>query len=210
MITVFAFLPGECDSVCFPLRRGEENKLFLLSMASVKEINGRLNNQPFLCGYTPSKEDANAFNDLFGDNAAVIQWMARMASYYQKERDSLLHGDAPKATAPAAAATSSAPKAQAAPAKAEEDIDLFGEETEEDKAALASKKAADAEKKKAKPAAVAKSSIVMDIKPWDDETNLKEFVEKLKAVQKDVSRLGSAQVCPRCLRHPEASSDDHH
>lgn len=36
-----------------------------------------------------------------------------------------------------------------------------------------------ADKKSKKPALIAKSSIVLDVKPWDDETDMKEM-EKVK------------------------------
>eukprot|EP00331_Platyophrya_macrostoma_P021275 CAMPEP_0176446744 /NCGR_PEP_ID=MMETSP0127-20121128/24517_1 /TAXON_ID=938130 /ORGANISM="Platyophrya macrostoma, Strain WH" /LENGTH=80 /DNA_ID=CAMNT_0017832855 /DNA_START=40 /DNA_END=278 /DNA_ORIENTATION=- len=78
---------------------------------SLKELNGRLTAQPFLAGYTVSQEDAKAFAEMFGNNINVIQWAARMASYYQAERDQIL-----KPVAAAPAASSSTAPAKAAPA----------------------------------------------------------------------------------------------
>jgi len=157
---------------------------------SVKEINGRLTSQPFVSGFSPSQEDAKTFAELFGNNVNVIQWVARMASYYQAERDEIA---APPTSAAPKAAAAAAPKAAAA---ADDDIDLFGEETEEDKAALEAKKKAETDKKKEKKAVIAKSSILIDIKPWEDTTDLKELAEKLHAIHKDGLLWGDHKLVP--------------
>lgn len=155
---------------------------------SLKELNGRLTTQPYMSGYSVSQEDAKIFAEMFGSNVNVIQWAARMAAYYQAERDQLLAGN----KAPAAAASS----AKAAAAEDDDDVDLFGEETEEDKAALEAKKKKDEEKKKEKKAIIAKSSILIDIKPWDDTTDLKELASMLHAIEKDGLIWGDHKLVP--------------
>jgi len=89
-------------------------------------------------------------------------------------------------------------KPVAAPAKADadDDVDLFGEVTEEEKQAEEARKKAEADKKAAKKAVIAKSSILIDIKPWDDTTDLKELVGKLHAVQKDGLVWGDHKLVP--------------
>lgn len=62
-------------------------------MSTLKELNGRLTSQPYVSGFQPSKEDARIFAEMFGDKVHVAQWAARMASYYQSERDALLKSD---------------------------------------------------------------------------------------------------------------------
>lgn len=37
----------------------------------------------------------------------------------------------------------------------------------------------------AEPALVAKSSVVFDVKPWDDETDMKEMEKAVRAVQSE-------------------------
>ncbi|CUG90357.1 translation elongation factor 1-beta, putative [Bodo saltans] len=176
------------------------------------ELDAKLKGKMFLGGAKPTAEDVKAFNDLLGaGNNNIYRWVKNLASYTEAERKAF--GAAVKVTAPveqviaAAAAAPAAPAAAAAPAKKEEpkkeepkkveakpaapaadsddDVDLFGEETEEDKAALEAKKKADAEKKKEKKVVIAKSSILIDIKPWDDTTDLKELAAKLHAIEKD-------------------------
>jgi elongation factor 1-beta len=172
-------------------------------MSNLKEINGRLTSQPYVAGYVASKEDAALFEQMFGTHTAVAQWAARLATYYASERAEILSpkpAAAPKAAAAPAAAA--APKAAAPKAAAKDDedsdIDLFGEETEEEKAALEAKKKADvdaaAAKKKAAP--IAKSSILLDIKPWEDTQDLNELALKIKAVERDGLLWGAHKLVP--------------
>lgn len=41
------------------------------------------------------------------------------------------------------------------------------------------------DKKSKKPALIAKSSIVLDVKPWDDETDMKLMEQKVRTIVKD-------------------------
>merc|ERR1711994_1187473 len=75
-------------------------------------------------------------------------------------------------------AASAAPAPKSAPAPAEEDddddVDLFGSDEEEDdeekKRITEERLKAYHEKKSKKPALIAKTSVLLDVKPWDDET----------------------------------------
>lgn len=42
-----------------------------------------------------------------------------------------------------------------------------------------------AEKKSKKPAVIAKSSIVLDVKPWDDETDMKKMESEVRTIAVD-------------------------
>ncbi|KPI85776.1 putative translation elongation factor 1-beta [Leptomonas seymouri] len=162
-------------------------------MSTLKEINGRLASQPFVSGFSASSEDARIFEEMFGSNTNVIQWVARMASYYQAERDAILTGASEKTAEPAKKAAAPAPKAAAAD---DDDIDLFGETTEEEAAALEAKKKADAEKKKAKKEVIAKSSILFDVKAWDDTVDLEALAKKLHAIKRDGLIWGDFKFVP--------------
>ena len=95
----------------------------------------------------------------------------------------------------AAAAAAAAPAAPAEEKKEEEEEeeeeDLFGdddddEEDEEAAAAMEAKLRAEAEKKKAEKEAnkkVEKSLLVINIKPYDEETDLKALFQKIRATQ---------------------------
>merc|ERR1719168_202395 len=96
-------------------------------------------------------------------------------------------------------------KAAPAPAKKEEsedeDVDLFGSESEEEEDAEKDKVrqerlAAYAAKKAKKPALIAKSSILLDVKPWDDETDMKALEDQVRTIQCDGLVWGASKLIP--------------
>jgi elongation factor 1-beta len=94
-------------------------------------------------------------------------------------------------------AGSVAPAAAAAPAK-DDDFDLF-EDDEDDAEAQRVKEErlkAYAEKKSKKPAVIAKSSVLLDIKPWDDETDMKALEESVRSINMDGLVWGSSKLVP--------------
>jgi len=85
----------------------------------------------------------------------------------------------------------------------DDDFDLFGdddddeeEETEEEKRIKEERVKKYNDKKSKKPALIAKSSILLDIKPWDDETDLKEMERLVKTIQMDGLVWGAAKLVP--------------
>ncbi|OEH74521.1 elongation factor 1-beta [Cyclospora cayetanensis] len=73
-----------------------------------------------------------------------------------------------------------APKGK--PAEEEDDIDLFGEETAEDKEAL--KKLSDSKKnEKKKKQVINKSMLVIEVKPSSSETNLDDIEKEIRKIQ---------------------------
>lgn len=105
--------------------------------------------------------------------------------------------------APVAAAKPVPAPAKAAPASAaddDDDVDLFGSEDEdEDKAAaeLREKRLAEyAAKKSKKPALIAKSNVILDIKPWDDETDMKLMEQEVRKITMDGLLLGASKLVP--------------
>jgi len=95
----------------------------------------------------------------------------------------------------------SAPKA-AAPSKKEEsdDEDLFASDNEEESAEAekikAERIAAYAAKKSAKPALIAKSNVILDCKPWDDETDMKQMEKVVRAIEKPGLLWGASKLVP--------------
>ncbi|KAL4364521.1 hypothetical protein S245_022787 [Arachis hypogaea] len=92
--------------------------------------------------------------------------------------------------APAEAAPA---KAAAAAAAADDDLDLFGDETEEDKKAAEEREAA---KKTTKKKESGKSSVLLDVKPWDDETDMKKLEEAVRSIQMEGLLWGASKLVP--------------
>ncbi|XP_072007119.1 elongation factor 1-delta isoform X3 [Engystomops pustulosus] len=82
----------------------------------------------------------------------------------------------------------------------DDDIDLFGsdEEQEDSEAARIREERLRqyAEKKSKKPGVIAKSSILLDVKPWDDETDMAKLEECVRTVQMDGLVWGSSKLVP--------------
>ena len=96
-----------------------------------------------------------------------------------------------------------------APAKAEpakpaadddDDVDLFGSDDEEEDAEAArvreERLKAYAEKKSKKPALIAKTSVLLDVKPWDDETDMNAMLENVKSIKKEGLVWGASKLVP--------------
>ncbi|XP_049930500.1 eukaryotic translation elongation factor 1 delta a (guanine nucleotide exchange protein) isoform X1 [Epinephelus moara] len=109
---------------------------------------------------------------------------------------------------PAAVPCAKAVTVQAAPAKQvkvenggddeDDDIDLFGSDEEDEEAARIKQERLDAyaAKKSKKPALIAKSSILLDVKPWDDETDMAKLEECVRSVQMDGLLWGASKLVP--------------
>ncbi|XP_053501994.1 eukaryotic translation elongation factor 1 delta b (guanine nucleotide exchange protein) isoform X4 [Ictalurus furcatus] len=91
-------------------------------------------------------------------------------------------------------------KTPPAPADDEDDdIDLFGSDDEVDEEAERLKEQRLQEyaaKKAKKPAIIAKSSILLDVKPWDDETDMAKMEECVRSIQVDGLLWGASKLVP--------------
>ena len=56
--------------------------------------------------------------------------------------------------------------------------------------------AAYAAKKSKKPALIAKTSVLLDVKPWDDETDMNEMLKAVKAIEMDGLLWGASKLVP--------------
>ncbi|KAG7310694.1 hypothetical protein JYU34_003499 [Plutella xylostella] len=95
-----------------------------------------------------------------------------------------------------------AAKPTPAPAADDDDdgVDLFGSDDEEESAEAArireERLAAYNAKKSKKPVLIAKSNIILDVKPWDDETDMKALEEAVRAISTDGLLWGAAKLVP--------------
>jgi elongation factor 1-beta len=114
--------------------------------------------------------------------ANILRWYKHVAAL--QALNVAFPAPATPAAAPAAAATEEAKPvakpAAAAAAEEDDDVDLFGEETEEEKAANEARK--DAATKTAKAGPVGRSAVIMDVKPWGEETDMVELEKKVRQI----------------------------
>merc|ERR1712106_1187020 len=97
-------------------------------------------------------------------------------------------------------AAKAAPAAPAPAADDDDDVDLFGsddeDEDEEKKRITEERLKAYHEKKAEKPQVIAKTSVLFDVKPWDDETDHAEMLKACKSIEMDGLLWGASKLVP--------------
>ncbi|GAB0089638.1 Probable elongation factor 1-delta [Sergentomyia squamirostris] len=146
---------------------------------------------------TPGTELFDRLSSVETENEklrSVIDKMEKLVLSLQ-DRVSALEKGQPKASVPP-------PAAAAAKVAADDDddgVDLFASESEDDEAADKIKEARLAEyaaKKAKKPALIAKSNIIFDIKPWDDETDMKAMETQVRQITMEGLLWGASKLVP--------------
>lgn len=181
------------------------------SGAGLEKLNEYLLTRSYISGYQASRDDLTVYTAIASapDSKYVnlARWYSHITALLGVSFPGAATGvkiagsPASSATrdftpAPAPATPAAVPVATASVPAAEEeedddDLDLFGEETEEEKAASAKR---DAEKKASgKKAVVGKSSVLMDVKPWDDETDMKELEKAVRSVEQEGLTWGASK-----------------
>jgi len=101
---------------------------------------------------------------------------------------------------PAPVKSDPAPKQSREKAEDDDDVDLFGSDSEGEDAEAAKVReerlAAYAAKKSKKPALIAKSNIILDVKPWDDETDMKVIEVEVRKIETDGLLWGASKLVP--------------
>jgi len=173
----------------------------LKTPAGLKALNEYMASRSYLEGYTPSKADKVVFEALGGapgaDYVNALRWYNHILSY-GGERNSFPGQE--KAVTAYGSGGAAAPAAADDDDDDDDDVDLFGSDDEEEDAEAAKireeRLAAYAAKKSNKPALIAKSMITLDVKPWDDETDLKAMEDAVRGITMDGLVWGVSQFVP--------------
>merc|ERR1711899_222799 len=167
----------------------------LKTAAGVKALNDYLAENSYIEGYVPSQADTAVFEALSGapkDAPYALRWYNHIKSFAAGMKQF------PKAQKDAASYVSGG--AAAAAKDDDDDVDLFGssdeEESEEKKRITEERLKAYHEKKSKKPALIAKTSVLLDIKPWDDETDMDKMLECAKTIEKEGLVWGAHKLVP--------------
>ncbi|XP_047449361.1 phenylalanine--tRNA ligase beta subunit [Mugil cephalus] len=167
----------------------------LSSQAGLKALNNFLADKSYIEGFVASQADTTVFDAIPSPPSPtfchLLRWYNHVKSF-QMERACL----------PSAKSQFVFPASPTAPAEStsDDDIDLFGSDDEAESAEAARIKeqrlAEYAAKKSKKPALVAKSSILLDVKPWDDETDMAKLEECVRSVSMDGLLWGQSKLVP--------------
>ncbi|QLG73291.1 hypothetical protein HG535_0E03750 [Zygotorulaspora mrakii] len=153
---------------------------------TLQKLNTFLADKSYIEGTSASQADVSVYKAFQKAYPDFARWFNHIAAKSDE------FSSFPAASAPAAAAEE---------AEDDDEVDLFGSDDEEDDAQAEKLKAeriaeynARKANKPAKPAA--KSIVTIDVKPWDDETDLEEMVANVKAVEMDGLTWGAHQFIP--------------
>ncbi|RVE64728.1 hypothetical protein OJAV_G00128650 [Oryzias javanicus] len=160
---------------------------------TIKHISSR-QDKSYVEGFVASQADAAVFDAIRSTPPQTLQHLLRWYNHiksFQMDRARL------PATKTQFVLLNACPSSDHA---SDEDIDLFGSEDEAESAETARIKeqrlAEYAAKKSKKPALIAKSSILLDVKPWDDETDMSKLEECVRSVRMDGLLWGQSKLLP--------------
>merc|ERR1712226_368978 len=160
--------------------------------AGVKALNDFLAERAYVEGFVPSQVDVAVFEAMAGkapgaDMAHALRWYNQIKSYSGAESKKFPGvKDASKYMAAGGAAPAGGDDD-------DDDVDLFGSSDEEESE---ERLKAYHEKKSKKPALIAKTSVLLDIKPWDDETDMNEMLKCAKSITKEGLVWGASKLVP--------------
>uniref|UniRef100_A0A0E0EFM3 Translation elongation factor EF1B beta/delta subunit guanine nucleotide exchange domain-containing protein n=1 Tax=Oryza meridionalis TaxID=40149 RepID=A0A0E0EFM3_9ORYZ len=162
----------------------------------LKSLEQHLSGKTYVSGNAISKDDIKVFAAVPSKPGAEFPNAARWYDTVAAALASRFPGKAVGVNLPGGGAASSAAAAAPAAKDADEDdddLDLFGDETEEDKKAADERAASKASSKKKESG---KSSVLLDVKPWDDETDMKKLEESVRSVQMEGLTWGASKLVP--------------
>jgi len=172
-----------------------------LSDQGMTLLDNWVRTRSYIVGYGPSQADVKSYQALKSSPAVekfphAYRWYKHIASF--ESEFSTLPGDPSKEftaygpeTSELASNPAKAPNSEkeAEGGEDDDDVDLFGSEDEEEDAEnerIKAERLEEYKKKKAgktKPAA--KSIVTLDVKPWDDETDMKALEASVRGIEKD-------------------------
>eukprot|EP01102_Stenamoeba_stenopodia_P017510 TRINITY_DN628_c0_g1_i1.p1 TRINITY_DN628_c0_g1~~TRINITY_DN628_c0_g1_i1.p1 ORF type:complete len:217 (-),score=84.90 TRINITY_DN628_c0_g1_i1:59-709(-) len=152
---------------------------------NVEQLNKHLENNSYVNGYVPSQQDAATFTKIGSEPDAkyphAARWYRHIASYDAEARAAW--GGEAAAEAPAKAEEKTEAKADAG----DDDVDLFGDDEEDEEwekeRARRAKELEDKRAAEGKTKPVAKSAVILDVKPIDDETDMAELERLVREIQ---------------------------
>jgi len=190
----------------------------------IAELNKYLETRSYVEGFRPSGADSSLLCQIHAcvDSKKyphVSRWLNHISSFSSCQRASWSGDHCVAASSSSAAAAKPAPKKPAAK-KADSDsedeepapkkpaakkaadsdddgFDMSSEDDEETLAIIAKKNAEKEAKNKGKPAVIAKSSVILFVKPLEAETDMKVVAEKIKKeVVMDSLQWGDYELLP--------------
>ncbi|GIY08491.1 elongation factor 1-beta [Caerostris darwini] len=173
----------------------------LKNKEGLKSLDDFLADHSYIEGFQASQADTTVFQALKSPPSSeflhALRWYNHIKSFGNGITS--LPGVKKDISAFCDASSGSAKPSKAGGDDDDDDIDLFGSEDEDDAEAEKLKQERlkqYAEKKSKKPGVIAKSSVVLDVKPWDDETDMAELEKCVRTVECDGLKWGASKLVP--------------
>ncbi|KAJ6964092.1 elongation factor 1-beta 1-like [Populus alba x Populus x berolinensis] len=166
--------------------------------SGLKSLDEYLAGKSYISGDQISKDDIKVYGAVLenpGDaftNAS--KWYDSVSSQLASSFPGKATGVRVGAGAGAAAPVEAAPAKEAAGDDDDDDLDLFGDETEEDKKAAEEREKA--KKGSSKKKESGKSSVLLDVKPWDDETDMAALEKAVRSIEMPGLFWGASKLAP--------------
>jgi len=178
----------------------------LNAATGLQALDGHLADKSYIGGYLPTQADLTVLKAMSGapagDYVNALRWFKHISSFAAAETATFTKADFEVTVAGGAAAAPARPAKKVVEEEEDDDdddFDMFASDDEVDEEAeriKAERLAAYAEKKSKKPALIAKSNVILDIKPWDDETDLGEMEKAIRTIEGDGLLWGKAEKKP--------------
>ncbi|ONK67485.1 uncharacterized protein A4U43_C05F540 [Asparagus officinalis] len=153
--------------------------------SGLKTLDGYLSGKTFISGDQISKDDVKVYGAVPQKPAesfsSAAKWYASVHSVLAARFPGQTVGVRFGGQAAPSAAVPAIPATKESAGDDDDDLDLFGDETEEDKKAAEERESA--KKASTKKKESGKSSVLLDVKPWDDETDMKKLEETVRSIE---------------------------
>ncbi|KAH7653918.1 elongation factor 1-beta protein [Dioscorea alata] len=173
------------------------------SEAGLRKLNDFLLSRSYVTGYQASKDDLSVFEAISSvpssEYVNVSRWynhidaLLKLTGVTAEGKGVTIEGSASTVEEAPASPAITDKKAPAVDDDDDDDVDLFGEETEEETKAAAERAAAIKSSGKKESG---KSSVLLDVKPWDDETDMKKLEEAVRSVKMEGLLWGASRLIP--------------
>ncbi|KAH8520545.1 hypothetical protein H0E87_001838 [Populus deltoides] len=164
--------------------------------SGLKSLDEYLAGKSYISGDQISKDDIKVYGAVLENPGDAF---TNASKWYDSVSSQLASSFPGKATgvrvgAAAAAPVEAAPAKEAAGDDDDDDLDLFGDETEEDKKAAEEREKA--KKGSSKKKESGKSSVLLDVKPWDDETDMVALEKAVRSIEMPGLFWGASKLAP--------------
>jgi len=166
------------------------------SAQSLAQLDQYLADRSYVEGYQPSQADVVVFKAVgkapeAGKYKYASRWYTHINAFSEQERTKFRNASVPSALEAAPSAPAGEKKDDDFDLFADDDDEAYERELEERKnAALAAKG------KKEKEKVIAKSSLLIDVKPWDDETPMDKMEECVRSIEMEGLTWGASKLVP--------------